>query len=54
MASSYTRGGIGWILGKMSSLGRLPIIGTGCSGSGGITIPEGWCRYVDVTLGDMI
>jgi len=41
MASSCVRGGLDWILGKISSLKEWSGIGTGCPGGGGVPIPGG-------------
>jgi len=38
MASSYVRGGFDGILGKMFLMEEWSGIGTGCPGSGGVTI----------------
>jgi len=39
MALSCSWGGSGWLLGKTYSLKECPGAGTGCSGSGGVTVP---------------
>lgn len=39
IASSCTKGGLGWILGKISSPEGLSSFGTGCSGKRLVTIP---------------
>jgi len=47
MASSCTREGSSWVLGKISSPQEWSSIGTGCPGSGGVTIPgvvQEWWR----------
>jgi len=41
MASVCIRGGLDWILRKISLLKEWSGIGTGCQGSGGVTIPGG-------------
>ena len=40
-ASSCIKGGLDWVLGKISSLKEWSGIGTGCLGSGGDPIPGG-------------
>ena len=41
MASSCTRGGLGWILGNTSSQKEWSDMGTAAQGGGGVTVPGG-------------
>ena len=41
MASSCVRGGLGWILGKISLLKEWSGTGAGCPGQWGVTVPGG-------------
>jgi len=50
MASSCVRGGSSWILRKISSLKELCDVGTGCPGSGEVTVPGGVKTCVNVVL----
>jgi len=54
MASSCVRGGLVWMLGKMSLLKEWSGIGPGCPGQWGVPIPGCVRKHVDVTLQDVV
>lgn len=54
MASSYTKGGLDWPLGRISSQEVLQSIGQAVQGSGGGSIPEVLENQVHVALEDTI
>ena len=53
MASSCTRGGSGWTLGKISSSKSGEILEQAAQGGGGVAIPGG-IQEIDVALKGMV